>query len=85
MNHRTHQASIVATTLGASLLLLAGCNHYAITDPTTGKTYYTTKYKLEEGALRFKDAQSNRRVRIQNSEVAKIRKDEFLQATRPQD
>ena len=64
--------------LGA-LLIIAGCtNYYRVTDPTTGKTYYTTELKRSgSGTATLKDAHTGNTVTIQNSEVAQIKKEEY--------
>lgn len=69
------------SVLSVSLLaaMTVGCTtYYKVTDPTTGKVYYTTE--LEErnsGATTLKDARTGGEVTVQNSEVVKINKEEF--------
>ena len=63
-------------------VLLSGCtSYYVITDPTTGKTYYTTDCTRSHGATRFVDAKSGARVTIQSSEIREITQSEFQQNT----
>lgn len=73
-------------TLGAiaGALLIAGCTtHYKVTDPASGKTYYTTKvHQNKAGSIEFKDAQTGNTVTVQNSEVAKIDKKEYNDAVK---
>ena len=72
---------MTAAVLGC--VALSGCtSYYAISDPSTGKTYYTTKHQTKHGSLQFRDAGTGQRVTIQNSEVAKITKDQYRAATR---
>jgi hypothetical protein len=56
--------------------LAAGCTtYYEVTDPTTGKNYFTTDKELDQsnsGAASFIDARTGDKVTIQNSQVAKI-------------
>ncbi len=70
-----------ATTTAACLALLcaAGCtNYYRVTDPTTGKEYYTTDLeKKKSGAATLKDAKTGNTINLQNSEIAEVSKDEF--------
>ena len=56
-----------------------GCTkYYKVTDPTTDKTYYTTKIKKKgSGAIRIEDERTGNEVRLQSSEIEKITKDQF--------
>jgi len=61
------------------LAMAAGCaNYYKVTDPTTGKVYYTTEMKERSGgAVSLKDASNGNTVNLQNHEVEKIDKEDF--------
>ena len=61
------------------LALLAGCtSYYKVTDPHTGRTYYTTELKKSgSGSSTLKDARTGNTVTVQNSEVQQIKKEEF--------
>lgn len=65
--------------LTGMLLLAGGCtSYYRVTDPTTGRDYYTTKLKQRSsGSVTLKDARTGNQVSLQNSEVRKIGKKEF--------
>ena len=79
-SHRTPAtACLIIALTGAAL---AGCSsYYRITDPSSGKQYYTKDIDSDRsGAVEFKDAQTGSRVTLQNSEVAKIKKDEYKAA-----
>jgi hypothetical protein len=69
------------TLLGSAVLMisLAGCtNYYKVTDPTTGRVYYTTELSQKgSGASTLKDARTGNTVTVQSSEVQKIEKEEF--------
>jgi methionyl-tRNA synthetase len=69
----------VAVTLMQNVIVLAtGCtSYYKVTDPTTGKVYYTTELRKSDGAATLKDARTGNTVTVQNSEVATIKKEEF--------
>jgi hypothetical protein len=56
-----------------------GCTtYYKVTDPTTGKTYYTTELqKKGSGAATLKDGRTGNTVSLQNSEISKISKEEY--------
>ena len=59
------------------LLVLAGCtSYYRVTDPTTGKVYYTTELK-QDGATSFKDAVTGDSLTLQNVQVRKISEEQF--------
>ena len=66
-------------TLSLALLLTGGCaTYYKVTDPTTGKTYYTTKLEHKNsGATKLVDARTGSTVSLQNSEISKVSKEEF--------
>ena len=69
-----------AICLAASVLFLAGgCGSYhKVTDPTTGKVYYTDNYKARSsGAATLRDGATGNTVNLQNSEATKISKDEY--------
>ena len=71
------------TTLmfGGLTMLVAGCsdNHYRVTDPTSGTTYYTTKISDagKGGAVKIKDEKTGSIVTLQSSEVKPISEGEY--------
>ena len=71
--------SLRITLIGALLLVTAGCtSYYKVTDPTTGRVYYTTALnQRSSGAATLTDARTGNKVSLQNSEVEKIKKEEF--------
>ena len=60
------------------MLLGAGCSYYKVTDPTSGKVYYTDGIwqPASQGAT-FKDGRNGNQVTIQNTEVETISKEEY--------
>ena len=60
-------------------MLAGGCTtYYKVTDPTTGRAYYTTELQhRESGAATLKDGRTGNKVSVQNSEVEKISKEEY--------
>ena len=73
-------ASVIRGLLvGGLILMVAGCSHYyRVTDPGTGKTYYTTDIHEESGgAVKLKDDRTKSTVTLQSSEVREISEDEF--------
>jgi hypothetical protein len=74
--------------LGALLVgvvALAGCSSYTkVTDPQTGKVYYTRGYPPARsgysGTLTFTDASTGADINLDSSEVVKITKEDFERA-----
>ena len=65
-------------------LILAGCaTYYKVTDPTSGRVYYTQKVKKHEGTggVTFKDAGTGGEITLQSSEILTINRDEFKEGT----
>jgi len=63
----------------AAMTSLAGCaNYYRVTDPSSGKVYYTRDINHRDGgAISLKDAATGDQVTLQNSQVSKVSKEEF--------
>lgn len=76
---RTRITLAAVVTAGALCLGLSGCSsYYRVTDPASGRTYYTKKIDHDLGsAVRFKDAKTQSRVTLQSSEVKEISGSEF--------
>jgi uncharacterized protein YceK len=70
---------VVMALLGAGLCVLSGCSsYYRVTDPGSGRTYYTKKVDHDLGsAVKFKDAKTESQVTLQSSEVKEISGSEF--------
>jgi len=60
-------------------LLVIGCaSYYKVTDPQSGKEYYTEKVDtLSGGAVKVMDARTNSVVTLQNSQVKEISEKEY--------
>ncbi|HYS15490.1 MAG TPA: hypothetical protein VET45_01080 [Candidatus Binatia bacterium] len=71
------------TTLLAMVLATAGCaTYYRVTDPASGRAYYTEEIKRsQQGTVQFKDVKSGADVTLQASEVLEISSDEFKKNT----
>jgi hypothetical protein len=69
------------TLCGLSLAMAAaGCtSYYRVTDPASGKNYYTTKVSEagRAGAVKIKDEKTGSTVTLQSSEVKEISEDEY--------
>jgi hypothetical protein len=75
-----NRSTFLTGVLGAAMLFaMTGCtSYYKVTDPTTGRAYYTTNVKtLDGGATRLEDSRSKTEVTIQNSQVEKITKAQY--------
>lgn len=62
------------------MVTVGGCtSYYRVSDPSSGKAYYTTKVDEagKAGAVKFKDEKSGSTVTLQSSEVKEISSDEF--------
>lgn len=74
--------AVLAIGACAIFAALSGCTtYYRITDPSTEKSYFTTKYEKEGGAIEFTDAKSGSMVNIQNAEISEISSDEYKSNT----
>ena len=73
---------IASTALLAIVLVTAGCTtYYRVTDPSSGKMFYTDDVKRSGSAVMFKDAKSGSDVTLQASEVKEITSDDFNKNT----
>jgi hypothetical protein len=71
---------IVGVIVCGLLVGVAGCSsHYRVTDPASGKTYYTTKINDagRAGAVKIKDDRTGSTVTLQSSEVKEISAEEY--------
>lgn len=66
----------------AATCLLAGCQHYQVSDPTTGRTYYTkhAKRALSSGEVVFADGKTGEVLTLQNTQLKQISREEFERA-----
>jgi hypothetical protein len=73
------KAVVLFLAVAAGAAALSGCtSYYKVTDPTTGRVYYTTQLKqLDSGAVELTDAGTGGKVSLQNSSVQKINKDRY--------
>ena len=60
------------------IMVTLGCaTYYKVTDPATGKDYYTETVERKGGGVTFKDVNTRATVTLQSSEVLEISKDQF--------
>jgi hypothetical protein len=76
---RTIAAVGLVACFTAAAAVTTGCSsYYRVTDPTTGKQYYTTELKQKgNGAATLKDSRTGNTVNLQNSEIAQVSKEEY--------
>ena len=78
--------SVSLASIMVLAFLTAGCSsYYRVTDPASGKSYYT--HEVEDagktGAVKFKDAKTGSKVTMQSSDVKEISSEEFDAAMKP--
>ena len=68
---------------GLTVLATAGCitDHFRVTDPASGRVYYTTEISRRDPGIRFRDARSGADVTLGSSEVLEISADDFRKNT----
>jgi hypothetical protein len=74
---------LTGVILGGLTVMIAGCtNYYRVTDPSSGKSYYTTKVGEagRAGAVKIKDEKTGSMVTLQSSEVKEISSEEYQAA-----
>lgn len=73
--------------IGVLSLMTAACSHYyRVTEPASGKTYYTTHIDERSGAAKFKDDRTGSYVILHSAEVSELSQDEYgaqVKSTRP--
>lgn len=76
-------AWITGLTLLAVALATAGCTttYYRVTDPLSGRIYYTDDISRRDPGIRFRDAKSGADVSLSSSEVLAISADDFTKNT----
>ena len=79
-NKSTRKSHHLLPLLIAAAATLTGCAKYAITDPSSGTTYYTDKYDTNRNdTITFKDRRDDAKVSLKQYEVRKISGDEYQQ------
>ena len=61
------------------LLMVAACEatYYKVTDPATGREYYTLDYTNKGDAVEFKDARTGAKTAVRNAQVLDINEQTF--------
>ena len=61
------------------LLMAAACEatYYKVTDPATGREYYTVDYAHKGAVIEFKDAKTGAKTTVQNPQVLEINEQTF--------
>ncbi|MFM9994262.1 MAG: hypothetical protein ACKVU4_00515 [Phycisphaerales bacterium] len=82
MRHKSRRAAVVGALVLAALG--QGCAYYEVTDPGSGRKYYTNNWQAKRqgpvGTVQFKDARTGKFVTLQSSEVRQISEGEYSQA-----
>ena len=61
---------------------LSACgSYYRVTDPASGREYYTSDIDRDDTTVTFEDARTGEDVTLQSSEVGTISKDDYKAAT----
>ena len=84
MNNRSRltRQTFLAAALGLALAAIGCTSYYVITEPKTGKVYYTTEWEMARGVTtRFVDAKSGAIATIQESEIRQVDEKEFQKNT----
>ena len=70
---------ITSVLVSGMVLIVAGCSHYyRVTDPGSGKSYYTQDiHEGRGGAVKIKDDRTRSTVTLQSSEVREISAEEY--------
>jgi len=78
---KSFRTSLVASLLAATCLL-AGCAHHQVSDPTTGRTYFTRNAQRApySGAVIFTDGKTGELLTLQNTQLKQISREEYNRA-----
>lgn len=79
---RGNRRVVLGLGLLAGAMLLGGCTKYfKVTDPASGRTYYTTSSSLEKakhsGAIEFEDQATGKLIILSASEREQISKEDY--------
>ena len=71
--------NVLRYSVGAMLVLAAGCTHYyRVSDSAGTRLYYTTDIdRTDAGAIKIRDEKTGADVTLQSSEVKEISRDEY--------
>jgi hypothetical protein len=69
---------ITGLVIGLLSLMMAGCSHYyRVTEPASGRVYYTTDIDERSGTVKFKDDRTRSTVILHSAEVSEMSEDEY--------
>jgi hypothetical protein len=69
---------ITGLLIGVLSLAMAGCSgYYRVTEPGSGKIYYTRDIDERSGAVKFKDDRTKNSVILHSAEVSEISEAEY--------
>lgn len=68
----------MSSVLIAASVLGCSSHYYKVTDPASGKVYYTTKVdNVRGGAVKFTDAMTGNSLTLQNSDVKEVSEQDY--------
>ena len=69
---------VTGLLIGVLSLMVAGCSHYyRVTDPGSGRIYYTEDIEERIGGIKFKDDKTGSTVILHSAEMSEISEDEY--------
>jgi hypothetical protein len=72
----THK--VTSLLIGVLSLMVAGCSeYYRVTDPGSGRVYYTTDIEERIGGVKFKDDRTKSTVILHSAEMSEISEEEY--------
>jgi hypothetical protein len=82
LDPRLIRKAVLLSVFGLALVTGGCTSYYSVSDPKTGKQYYTTEWHTGRGGTtRFVDARTGALVTIQESEIREINEKDFQSNT----
>lgn len=82
-NRMTSARAAAWVMLAIAAPLLAACaGYYQVTDPDSGKSYYTRDIDREEGHVEFKDRATGDKVGLDKFEIREVTPEQYNNAVR---
>ena len=74
-------ATLIVSLIAMPMLAACGGKYYEVSQAGGGKTYNTRDIDHDDGRLRFRDEVTGDKVRLDNTEVKEITRQEYKNAT----
>jgi hypothetical protein len=69
---------VTGLLIGVLSLMVAGCSeYYRVTDPGSGRVYYTTDIEERIGGVKFKDDRTKSTVILHSAEMSEVSEEEY--------